>query len=192
MKILATLFILLLTANISLGQVEHKFSSDLDRLYVGGYEAFQKDIYPFIRYPRRARENCRVGQSKALVFINSSGKIDSIQLLNHISADIDQEVKRILTTTSGNWKKGRTIEYPINFAFRIGQNQEDILGNVVITTMSNSTCGVSSEKIEKQIKKLFEKQKFKKTKRLYEELLRRYPNNPVYQQALNSVKEMLN
>ncbi|MEM1123279.1 MAG: energy transducer TonB, partial [Bacteroidota bacterium] len=171
--------IFLLLYGICSGQPIDKFASNLDKLYPEGHKAFLNVIYQNVKYPAPARENCRVGKLKTLVSIDTSGAVKSVSLVNRLGMGIDEEVVRVLELTSGNWLKGRSLKYPINFAFRIGDNQKDIEGDIVVTALGigrrpDGGCSVPIETIEKEIKKYEKKGKFKEVGLLYEELLRRY------------------
>lgn len=187
MKTIFLIFLSLFLGFNSFGQSEERFNENLDKLYPEGHKVLLDIIYRNIKYPLAARENCRVGTLKTLISIDTTGAIKSVTLVNGLGMGINEEVIRVLKLTSGNWLQGKSFKYPINFAFRIGKNQKDILGDVVVTALTSSGpdagCGVSVATIEKNIKKYQKKGKLGLAKLLYEELLRRYPDHPTYRKA---------
>lgn len=192
MRTFSMLFALLLVRSIGLAQEADQFGKNIAQVYPTGNKAFLLEIYNNVRYPEDARINCRVGVLKTLVAIDTSGNVESVILGNRLGMGIEQEVIRVLMLTSGKWKKGRSFKFPINFGFRIGKSQDEFSGDINITAFAagptaHSGCSIPKKELEKQIARFTKKGKSEKAQPLYEELLRRYPDDQGYQQALKEI-----
>jgi len=192
MKAFSFLLVIFLISGSSFGQSSEKFAQNMDKLYEAGNSTFLEEVYESIKYPQEARENCRVGVLKTLISTDTAGAIESIILGNRLGMGIEAEVIRVLNLTSGKWRKGKKLKYPINFAFRIGKNQKDFAGDINITAFAvgyqaHSGCSIPQKGLEKQVRKYRKKGKLEKAKLVYEELLRRYPDSKEYRQGLTEI-----
>ena len=59
-----------------------------------------------VLYPARSAHNHVLGTEVIQFEVSPSGTLSSFQVINSVSLEIDQEVIRILETTSGNWVPG--------------------------------------------------------------------------------------
>lgn len=89
-------FLLILTSLNSFAQTSGEF-------YIGGNTAFYKFISLNLKYPKEDRQNGIEGKILFKVKIEN-GSLDSLEIINSISPTINQEAKRVLLMTDGNWR----------------------------------------------------------------------------------------
>ena len=185
---------LFLSTTIEKVPINSNYENVLNERYNGGVKQFQADIYNTIRYPRISRQNCEMGQAFVKVEISKIGSIDSIELLNSLTTELDLAIINALNSTSSNWKNAEHKSiFVISFGFRMGQNYH-VDGDIMLTAVQvkgpSRECP-TSKIIETKMHKAISKKKYKKAKKLCEELLRRKPTNKNYKETYNIITKSI-
>lgn len=175
-------------------QSNSAFNEFLDQNYKNGHEDFLRTIYQSISYPSKARQSCRIGRLNTRIHINKNGQLEQIDFLNELGNGIEKEVLRVLSLTENNWTPSDTKRvYDFTFAFQIDATPE-INGDIkVIANGVNKPPNCpSTEQLNEKLIKLIQKEKFKRAKKICDELLRREPESNHYRSLYLIIGENLN
>lgn len=180
-------------------QSNNTFNGFLDENYIGGSQVFIDEMIKTIKYPNQARTNCRIGQLKTRLVLTEAGEIEKIEFLNKLGSGIEETVEKAIKKTKGKWLKSETMRvFEFKIGFQIGISPV-IPGDINITaigfTQGNNremvSCG-SNKELLKDLTEEMKKKKFKKAKKLCEELLRREPDSEHYNSLKVMIEENLN
>lgn len=132
-----------------------------------------------VEFPAEAVRCHKQGTEVIQFDVTASGEITNMKIINSICPEIDNEVMRVLASTSGMWKPGQNNNTPVRMTkefsmpfvlqdFPYGR-YENV--NQLFTAIARNHFKVGS-------KKLFIKQKPKKALKAYNQGIKYRPNDP--------------
>lgn len=158
--------------------------------FATGDAGFRELMEAGLKYPAGAIDSCTMGVFKADLIIDESGTVKSYMINNSLGNPVDQAVIDFLNSTAGLWKTGVERKVPLSIAFKISY-EEHIDGDYKVVGHhfkgTTSVCG-SNKDHEANFKRLMKAGDKVGAKAEAEELLRRDPENPLYEQYLSLVE----
>lgn len=189
------LIIAVLLSVFNSGIAQESFNEKLEKYFEGGAENFNKVMYPSLKYPLKARENCVMGSTYVHLFLNGSGSIDSITFSNELGYGIEKAITKALTNTSGNWNINQPLHLTMFFGFQIGENVA-IKGDIKIKAYKSiggkkiDDCKTNKQLVA-EFTKLIKKEKYKKAKKRINELLKRDPESEHFKGLMRFVEDKI-
>ena len=117
--------------------------------------AFSMHISKNIKFPTEARKNGETGTVLVQLELNSQGKITSTEIVKGVSKEIDEEVGRVVNTSSPAWnvpKTGNTFKTILPVTFRLGDVPSESpssagMKNEVVIVGYGSSTSVKAKKV---------------------------------------------
>jgi len=161
--------------------------------YVGGPDAFLKDVFKKIHYPNAARDKCRVGSLQVYFELNRDGSLKQIEFKNELGIGIEKSVSKGMKKIEGNWIEADSIrKQEFRIAFRIGEKMSDIMGDLIINAYPEFNTGcVTSAQLKAQLDQLITDGKFRKAKKLCVLLKHRNPDSRYVAKSMDLIEENL-
>lgn len=120
-KHLFTIILLAISQATCLSQIDKNgnlitYFSDPPSFNNGSVNQFAIWVYSIIKYPETAFQDEISGRVMARLFIDSNGKVDTVEIVKGIRSDIDQEVIRVIES-SPTWTPAKANDTPIGVFF---------------------------------------------------------------------------
>lgn len=128
-----------------------------------------------VQYPEKAKESLIEGTEVVRFVVTPKGEVTDFNIINSLSPEIDQEVMRVLKTTSKMWKPGTqngmpaAIEQEVSVAFMFDVSKE--------TDINTEFSDLAKKYFIKGNKQLFVKEKSKSALRNYNRAVCYLPND---------------
>jgi TonB family protein len=122
-KFYLIIFLLIAYPVICLSQIDGNVSlityfSDPPKFNNGSVYQFSIWIYSNITYPESALQDGISGRVIARIYIDVTGKVDSVKIIKGLRPDIDLEVKRVIES-SPIWTPAKAIDKPVGIFFSL-------------------------------------------------------------------------
>ena len=157
--------------------------------YVGGDTAFYRFFAQNLRYPASARHAGIIGTAILGFTLLPNGELTDIELVNPLSKDLDNEIKRVFSETAGNWFPSSQalpvrMYLPIAYTLdgvpliRAEINDKLFIEEIIMKAFGRVQATVKpSAKLIDKLYKFIEKEKHRKALHFADELIRRDPFN---------------
>lgn len=122
-KFCLIIFLLIASPVICLSQIDENgnlitYLSNPPKFNNGSVYQFSIWVYSNITYPESALQDGISGRVIARMFIDSTGKVDSVKIIKGVRPDIDHEVKRVIES-SPIWTPAIAIDKPVGIFFSL-------------------------------------------------------------------------
>jgi TonB family protein len=85
--------------------------------FSGGLPALSKFLIKNLTYPRAARKRGAEGQSFVSFVIDKDGSVYDVNTVKELDEDLDEEARRVVRATTGQWSPGRQRGHPVKSRF---------------------------------------------------------------------------
>ncbi|UZR96137.1 hypothetical protein [Chondrinema litorale] len=184
-------FLFILLSFNSYGQ-KLEMTNKVGTFYEEGEQAFWRHMKRYIKYPVKAQEKGIVGISEVNFRINCDNKLESFEILKELGYGIEDELKRLLIDTEGNWlsceNRNENDVYNLSIAFSLKDEYKPREGDCDMVVNAMCDCKfIEDSVLEKKLDKALSQEKYAKAQEFLTQLINRYPNDEKYQEISNKI-----
>jgi len=184
------ILLFLIFSVVTFGQENKQFSDEINGVnvspptFAGILVEQQKELGSIneylmnhIEYPEKAQEKAQEGTEVVQFVVTTKGEVADFNIINSVSPEIDQEVIRVLKTTSKMWKPGLNNGTPVAMEKEISAAFYLNMKGIHDPDVTNDFANLAKHYFNRAGKMFFIREKNMRALKYYDKAVRYMPND---------------